>query len=353
MLRMKPEDKCYYDFASLGEVMLRFDPGEGRIRNARSFNVYEGGGEYNVAQGIASCFGKKSAAVTALADNEIGRLIENLMLADGVECSFVKLTPCDGMGKDVRNGLNFTERGFGARKGLGVSDRANTAAGQLRPSDIDWDKLFGEKGVRWFHTGGIFAALSDSSLETLLTAVKKAHEYGTVVSYDLNYRASLYASREKDCALRIAEKILPYVDVLIGNDIEYPLCMGSDLTKKCDKIASAAVLERVCEKYKNLAVACAIYISPDTNTLSAVCRADGRDYFADDYAGLEILDPVGAGDAYAAGFFYGLMQGYSFESCLAYGAGHSALSFTTPGDTSCVSLREVEAFIKGSTGFVR
>ena len=192
MMKIKSAESCQYDILSLGEVMLRFDPGEGRIRTARAFDVWEGGGEYNVARGLRSCFGLRAAIVTALVDNEVGRLIENLMLAGGVDLSHLKWVKHDGVGRAARNGLNFTERGFGLRAALGTSDRGNTAASRLAAGEIDWEHLFGYLGVRWFHTGGIFAALSESTPDVIEEVLACAKKHGTITSFDLNYRASLW-----------------------------------------------------------------------------------------------------------------------------------------------------------------
>ena len=191
-LGLRDGNDCRFDLVSLGEVMLRFDPGEGRIRNARSFRVWEGGGEYNVARGLRRCFGLRSAIVTALVDNEVGRLVEDCILQGGVDTTFVSWSPFDGTGRAARNGLNFTERGFGVRGAVGVSDRGHTAAAALRAGDVDWEHLFGELGARWFHTGGIFAALSETTPDVIAEAVAAARRHGTVVSYDLNYRPSLW-----------------------------------------------------------------------------------------------------------------------------------------------------------------
>jgi len=191
-LTIRPVDEARYDEVSLGEVMLRLDPGEGRIRSARSFVVWEGGGEYNVARGLRRCFGQRTAIITALADNDVGWLIEDLMLQGGVDTSFVQFMPFDGVGRSARNGLNFTERGFGVRGARGVSDRGHTAASQLAPDAVDWDYLFGELGVRWLHTGGIYAALSATTPDVIEAAMTAARRHGTIVSYDLNYRPSLW-----------------------------------------------------------------------------------------------------------------------------------------------------------------
>jgi 2-dehydro-3-deoxygluconokinase len=170
-LPLKPKDSCSFDQVSLGEIMLRLDPGEGRIRTARQFTVWEGGGEYNVARGLRKCFGLKTAVVTAFVDNEVGHLVEDFIMQGGVSTDFIHWRPDDGIGRTVRNGLNFTERGFGIRGAVGVPDRGNTAASQMKPGDVDWNRLFGELGVRWFHTGGIFAALSETTAALTIEAV--------------------------------------------------------------------------------------------------------------------------------------------------------------------------------------
>ena len=226
-LTIKPAGSCKYDLLALGEIMLRLDPGEGRVRCAREFKVWEGGGEYNVARGLRRCFGFKTAVATAFADNDVGRLIEDFILQGGVDTEFVRWVPFDGVGRVVRNGLNFTERGFGVRGAVGIPDRGNTAASQLKPGDFDWDNIFGKLGVRWLHTGGIFAALSDTTPPLVIECVKKAKQYGTVVSYDLNYRPSLWKSiGGQKRAQAVNKEIAQYVDVMIGNEEDFTACLG-------------------------------------------------------------------------------------------------------------------------------
>src|SRR5579862_3131175 len=193
-LVIRKKEECKWDLVSLGEVMLRLDPGDVRVATTRQFQVWEGGGEYNVARGLRRCFGLKTAVVTALADNPVGRLVEDMMLQGGVDQSHVKWVKYDGVGRTVRNGLNFTERGFGVRAALGCSDRGHTAISQSKPGDFDWEKLFGQEGARWFHCGGIFAALSETTPEVAREAMEAARRFGVVVSYDLNYRDSLWKS---------------------------------------------------------------------------------------------------------------------------------------------------------------
>src|SRR5579859_4531632 len=219
ILNVKPPGSCKYDLLALGEVMLRFDPGECRVRTARKFKVWEGGGEYNVARGLRRCFGMRTALCTAFVDNDVGRLLEDLVLQGGVETEFIRWRPFDGVGRSARNGLNFTERGFGVRGAVGISDRGHTAASQLKPGDFDWDRIFGQLGVRWFHTGGIFAALSDTTPSLILEAVQTARKHGTIVSYDLNYRPSLWQSiGGQQRAQEVNRQLAPYVDVMLGNE---------------------------------------------------------------------------------------------------------------------------------------
>ena len=341
-----------YDAVSLGEVMLRLDPGEGRIRTARSFRVWEGGGEYNVARGLRRAFGLRTAVVTALADNEIGRLVEDCMLTGGVDTSLVRWVPYDGVGNAARNGLNFTERGFGVRGAVGVSDRGHTAASQLAPGDIDWEDLFGVQGVRWFHTGGIFAALSDSAAETVIEAVTVARRHGTVVSYDLNYRPSLWkAVGGQDRAREVNRAIAPHIDVMIGNEEDFTASLGFEVEGVDDNLRTlaldsfAAMIERVADRYPEFRVIATTLRTVHSATVNdwgalAWSRSTGV-VSATHREGLEILDRVGGGDSFASGLVYGLLAGESLETAVEYGAAHGALAMTTPGDATMVSAAEV------------
>jgi len=357
ILNVKAKDVCKYDGISLGEVMLRFDPGEGRIKNAREFRVWEGGGEYNVTRGLRKCFGMNCAVVTALAENEVGRLVEDFIMQGGVDVSLIKWVPYDGIGRSVRNGLNFTERGFGVRGALGVSDRANTAASQLKKGDIDWDYIFGELGSRWLHTGGIFAALSETTPEVVLEAVQKAKKYNTIVSYDLNYRPSLWkgiGGQEK--ARAVNKEIAKYIDVMIGNEEDFTACLGfevegndADLKELniggYEKMINEAV--KIYPNFKVVATTLRTVKSATVNDWSAICWAGGRIYQARNYDGLEIMDRVGGGDSFASGLIYGLMTTGDPEKAVNYGAAHGALAMTTPGDTSMADLKEVEKVMGG------
>src|SRR5690348_5288626 len=227
ILKIKPAGSCKYDLVALGEIMLRLDPGEGRVRTAREFKAWEGGGEYNVARGLRRCFGLRTAVCTAFADNDVGRLIEDFILQGGVDTALIHWRPYDGVGRTVRNGLNFTERGFGVRGAVGIPDRGHTAAAQLKPGDFDWDDLFGKQGVRWLHTGGIFAALSDSTAALAEEAAAAAKRHGTIVSYDLNYRPSLWKGiGGHKRAQEVNRRIARHVDVMIGNEEDFTACLG-------------------------------------------------------------------------------------------------------------------------------
>jgi 2-dehydro-3-deoxygluconokinase len=370
-----------FDLISLGEVMLRFDPGEGRIKNARNFNVFEGGGEYNVARGLRRCFNMKTAVITAFADNDVGRLCEDLILQGGVDTRFIKWLPFDGVGRAARNGLNFVERGFGIRGAKSVSDRAYTAISQLKAADIDFDEI----ETRFFHTGGIFAGLSKTSAETALAAVKAAHERGITISFDLNYRASLWKEHGGLSRCReVCREIAKYVDVMIGNEEDFTACLGyeiendrftdNNLTSSSltddnltdDSLTNgslaggnflslnlesyAKMIDRAFSDYPNFKFIASTLRTVKTATINGwtAVLSDGKNlYRGMDFPALEILDRVGGGDSFASGLIFGLLTGKYPETALNYGIAHGALAMTTPGDTSMASLAEVEAIING------
>ena len=342
--------------------MLRLDPGDKRVKNARNFRVREGGGEYNVARGLRRCFGQRTAVLTAFADNEIGRLLEDLILQGGVDSSFIKWEAFDGVGRNCRNGLNFTERGFGVRGALGVSDRGHTAASKIKPEDFDFEELFGKQGVRCFHTGGIFAALSDTTAETIIEALIIAKKYGTLVSYDLNYRPSLWKNFGGLArAQEVNKEIAPYVDVMIGNEEDFSACLGFELEgadknlKKIDAEAYASMIKKVVEAYPNfklVANSLREVKSAGLNDWSAICYADGQVYEGIKFESLEIYDRIGGGDSFASGLIYGLLEGLPVQEALNYGIAHGALAMTGPGDTSMASLKEVKGLLEGKTARV-
>lgn len=362
MLELRKKENCAYDMLALGEVMLRLDPGDTRIRTTRSFRAWEGGGEYNVARGLRRCFGFKTAVVTAFADNDVGRLIEDFILQGGVDTSLIKWIEYDGIGRTVRNGLNFTERGYGIRGAGGVSDRGNTAVSQLKPGDIDWEYIFGTLGVRWFHTGGIFAALSEGTAQTVIEAVKIAKKYGTIVSYDLNYRPSLWkAIGGKEKAQQVNKAIAPYIDVMIGNEEDFTACLGFEIEgndenlKKLNLDGYEKMLGEVTKVYPNfkvIATTLRTVRSASINDWSAMVYSNGEVFKGLELPALEIYDRVGGGDSFASGLIYGLMTYDDAKIAVNYGIAHGALAMTTPGDTSTAVLKEVENIIKGGSARV-
>ena len=362
-LDVKPAADCRYDAVSLGEIMLRLDPGEGRIRTARSFRAWEGGGEYNVVRGLRRCFGYRAAVLTAFADNEVGRLMEDFVLQGGVDTSYIKWMPTDGMGRSCRNGLNFTERGFGIRGALGCSDRANTAISKMRAEDFDLERLFGRDGVRWLHTGGIYAALSETSAETAVEVIRTAKKYGTVVSYDLNYRPSMWSAiGGKEKAQAVNKEITKYVDVMIGNEEDFTACLGFEVEGNDEDLKSlhlegyrkmVGTAARTYPNFKVVATTLRTVKTATVNDWSAIVWADGEVYKAKDYKDLEILDRVGGGDSFASGLIFGLMETGDPETAVNYGAAHGALAMTTPGDTTMASRAEVEAIMRGAGARVK
>ncbi|WP_040621219.1 sugar kinase [Rhodovulum sp. PH10] len=356
-LTLRSAESTRYDCVALGEVMLRLDPGFDRVRDARRFTVWEGGGEYNVARAIRKVWGLRAAVVTALPDNDVGLLAEDLMLAGGVDTSHVLWRPHDGIGVSTRLGLNFTEKGFGGRAALGCIDRGHSAASQLRPGEVDWDTLFGEQGVRWFHTGGIFAGLADTTAEAVLEAVKIAHRHGTVVSYDLNFRASLWKGRGgADGARAVNRMIAPHVDVLIGNQEDFVQRLGIDATlphpgaTQFDDANAVTVLTAAACRWPNVSVIATTQRDAKTagfNDWGALVWADGRVHRAPMHENLEIFDRMGGGDGFASGLAYGFLAGQGPQAAVEYGVAHGALAMSTPGDVSMVSRKEVEALIAG------
>lgn len=358
ILNLRPKEECKYDCISLGEIMLRLDPGDTRIRTTRQFTVWEGGGEYNVARGLRRCFRLNTAVVTAFADNDIGRLVEDFIMQGGVDVSYIKWLPFDGIGRTVRNGLNFTERGFGLRGALGVSDRGNTAASQLKKGDIDWEQIFGRDGSRWFHTGGIFAGLSETTPEVIIEAMQVARKYGTIVSYDLNYRPSLWKTTGgKEKAQEVNRELAKYVDVMIGNEEDYTASLGFEVEgvdknlSKLDTGNFKKMIVKAVKEYPNFKVTgttLRTVKSASINSWGAICWAGGEFYEAILREDMEIYDRVGGGDSFASGLIFGLLTQDDPQVAVEYGAAHGALAMTTPGDTSMATRSEVENLMKGA-----
>jgi 2-dehydro-3-deoxygluconokinase len=362
VLDIRPASECRFDLVALGEVMLRLDPGEERIATTRTFRVWEGGGEYNVARGLGRCFGLRTAIVTALADNPVGRLIEDLMRTGGVDVSHVRWVPYDGVGRSVRNGLNFTERGFGVRGPLGCSDRGYTAASQLRPGDVDWRALFEAEPTRWFHCGGIFAGLSETAAGVAEEAMLAAREAGAVVSYDLNFRPSLWqgigGGRR---AIEVNRMLAPLVDVMFGNEEDFNAALGYEIAgadasfSLLDPDSYATMLRDVVTDFPGLrliATSLRVAHSASSNDWGGVCLAGGRVFAAELRERLEILDRVGGGDSFASGLIYGFLTELPTEEALEVAVAHGALAMTTPGDTSMATLGEVKRLAAGGSARV-
>jgi 2-dehydro-3-deoxygluconokinase len=360
ILPLRPASECRYDLVALGEVMLRLDPGDGRVATTRTFAVSEGGGEYNVARGLKRCFGLRAGLVSALADNQVGRLIEDLLFQGGVERAHLDWREYDGVGRAVRNPLNFTERGFGVRGALGCSDRGHSAASQLKPGDVDWDRIFGADGVRWFHTGGVFSALSASTRDLAAEAMQAARRHGTVVSYDLNFRASLWQHAEVAPA-DVNRRLVQHAHVVVGNEEDYAAALGYSLEGvgqdhlNLDTAIYQRMLAKVVADFPELAIAAATLRRVRTasvNDWNGVCQT--RDSFHEGRAmpALEIFDRVGGGDSFVSGLAYGLLSDLDVETALAYGIAHGALAMTTPGDTSMATLAEVRRLAAGRSARV-
>jgi 2-dehydro-3-deoxygluconokinase len=361
-LTIKPAKDAVFDQISLGEVMLRLDPGETRIRTAREFRAWEGGGEYNTSRGLRKCFGYRTAVATSLVDNEVGHLVEDFIMQGGVATEYIKWREDDGIGRTVRNGLNFTERGFGVRGAVGVPDRGNTAASQLKPGDFDWEHIFGKLGVRWFHTGGIFAALSETTAALTIEAVKAAKKHGTIVSYDLNYRPSLWKTiGGLKKAREVNREIAKYVDVMIGNEEDFTASLGFEVKGADEHLTSIeidafkAMIKTAVAEFPNFKVAATTLrevITATVNNWGAILYHDGHFHESRAYPGLEILDRVGGGDSFASGVQFGFLEFNDPKKAVEYGAAHGAFASTTPGDTSMATRKEVEKLMKGGSARV-
>jgi 2-dehydro-3-deoxygluconokinase len=354
-----PDSPRRWDCLSLGEVMLRLDPGESRIHTARHFQVWEGGGEYNVARGLRRCFGLRTAIATALADNPVGRLVEDLILQGGVDTSLLRWVPYDGVGRTVRNGLNFTERGFGVRAAAGCSDRGHTAVSQLKPGDFDWPAIFGnQNATKWFHTGGIFAALSASTAEVAAEAICAARRHATPVSYDLNFRDSLWKSiGGKAKAQEVNRELVGKVDLLLGNEEDFSAMLGVHIKGVGEDFAELPIagyeemLREVAAAYPNLKlIASTLRTAPTAsrNAWGAIALYEDQIVHVPQRE-IDILDRVGGGDSFASGLIYGLLAAKPIEWAVRCGVAHGALAMTTPGDTSMATLAEVERVLKGGS----
>lgn len=327
---------------ALGEVMLRFDPGSTRVHTTRQFNVWEGGGEYNVVRGLRRTFGQRAAIVTALVDNPVGRLIEDLLLQAGVDTRHVSWREHDGVGRECRNGLNFTDRGFGPRAGVGVYDRGHTAISQLTPGQVNWGEVFADR-PRVFHTGGIFAALGERTPEVALEGMRAAKAHGAVVSFDLNYRDSLWRGQRRDVRA-VMHELVSEADVLFGNAEQFAVCLGHEVGGDGPELTGAAAVSWVIEQFPKLrGVFCTTRHASDASShrWGAVAAWQGERVTIGEQT-VAVHDRVGGGDAAAAGFLYGVLSNRGAAWAAKCAVVHGALAMSTPGDNSMVTLGEVE-----------
>jgi 2-dehydro-3-deoxygluconokinase len=340
--------------------MIRLSPaGHGCIEFAPTLEVWVGGGEYNVAYAL-SRLGLRTGWIGGLNTSPMGRLIANHARAVGMDISHAVTRKYDGVGKVDRIGLNFTEVGHSKRASTTLYDRGHSATAGMKPGDVNWAKLFREQGVRWLHTGGIYAALSDGTRRVVAEAVKAAHKAGTIVSYDLNFRSKLWSSKE---AIETTKPLVPYIDCLIGNEEDFQKVLGYevegvDVEKggALDTAAFKTMVNRVVKDYPNVKVVGTTLRGVKTalvNDWSAIMWHDGKFYDGPQFPDLEIEDRVGGGDGFASGFTYGFLSGKSPQECVDLGVAHGALLMTTRGDSSQITLDELQHVAAGGSARIK
>jgi len=359
MLNLRPADSCRYDLLSLGECMIRLSPpGHGRIEFSPVLEVWVGGGEYNVGYAL-SRLGLRTGFISRLVDNPLGQIVVNHARAVGMDTGPVVMAKYDGLGRADRMGLNFTEVGTGVRPSVTLYDRGHSAASHMKPEDVDWNGLFGKQGARWFHTGGIFTALSDSCAATCLKALEAAKSAGTVTSYDLNFRSKLWTAAE---AQRKTKALIPHIDCLIGNEEDFQKVLGFEIKGQDESLSALdtgaykKMVEKVVETYPNIKVVGTTLREVKSglvNNWSAILYVDGQFYESRRYENLEIEDRVGGGDGFCSGFAYGFLSGRGALECVELGAAHGALLQTTRGDTSQIGLEELMHVFKGGSARIR
>jgi 2-dehydro-3-deoxygluconokinase len=358
-LKIQSASECEFDLLTLGECMIRLSPpGHQRIELTPVFEAYAGGGEYNVAYAL-SRFGMRTGWVSRLVDNQLGHFIRNHAKSSGMDMSEVIWVPYDGVGRAERIGLNFSEVGIGIRSSVTLYDRGNTAVSHMKPGEVDWKRIFTKKKVRWFHTGGIFTALSDSCAEVAAEAMKAAHDSGTIVSYDLNFRSKLWSSKK---AIEVTKKLIPFIDILIGNEEDFQKVLGfevegTDINLKTLPIeAYKKMVKKVVATYPSIqAVGTTLreVLSGLLNNWSAIMYYDGIFYQSKKYEHLEIEDRIGGGDGFCSGFIYGLLHNMTPQECVEMGTAHGALLQSTRGDTSMVTMEEIRHVMVGGSARIK
>ncbi len=359
MLTIRNAKDVKLDLVSLGECMIRLSPpGHGRIEFANTLEVWAGGGEYNVAYALAR-LGLRTGFASRLVDNPVGRIILNHARSVGMDVSHVAIAKYDGVGKADRIGLNFTEVGTGVRASVTMYDRGHSAAMNLKPGMIDFNKLFKEQGARWMHTGGIFTALSDGTAAVCKEAILAAKSAGTIVSYDLNFRSKLWSSQK---AQQVTKELVPHLDCLIGNEEDFQKVLGFEVEgvdenlSALDTSAYKKMVEKVVKAYPNVKVVGTTLREVKSglvNNWSAILYVDGKFYESRRFDNLEIEDRVGGGDGFSSGFAYGFLNGKTPQECVDLGAAHGALLQTTRGDTSQIDLEELMHVFKGGSARIK
>ena len=357
-MRIRDAKDARLDLLSLGECMIRLSPeGRQRIEFSSRFEAWVGGGEYNVAYAAAR-MGLRAGWVSRLPDNYVAMMIHQHARGAGLDLSHVVWVPYDGVGRQDRVGLNWTEVGTGVRGSVTMYDRGHSAASRMKPGDVDWKKVFAG-GIRWFHTGGIWSALSPSTAGVALEALKAAHEAGVVTSYDLNFRSKLWSAKDARAA---TEKLIPFIKVLIGNEEDFIKVLGMKIEgvkedfKGLEVGSYKAMVSRVVKQYPQVeAVGTTLreVVSGLVNHWSAILYCEGKFYESRRYENLEIEDRVGGGDGFAGGVIYGLLSGRGPQEAVEWGAAHGALAQSTRGDTSMVTLEEVEHVVKGGSARIK
>jgi 2-dehydro-3-deoxygluconokinase len=358
-LTLRPATDTELDILTIGECMIRFSPpGHQRIEMTPVMEMSVGGGEYNVSYAL-SRYGLRGGWVARLVDNPLGQCIRNHARSSGMDVSEILWVPYDGVGRADRIGINFTEVGIGVRASTTIYDRGHSSTAHLKPGDIDWKRIFGKRKVRWFHTGGIFPALSDSCADVTLEALKAAHDAGTVVSYDLNFRSKLWSSKK---AIEVTKKLVPYIDVLIGNEEDFQKVLGFDVEgtdanlRQLPVEAYKKMVTRVVTEYPNVKMVGTTLrevVTGLVNNWSAIVWYDGKFYQSRQYERLEIEDRVGGGDGFCSGLIYGMLTGMPVSDCIEMGAAHGALLQSTRGDTSMVTMDEVRHVMAGGSARIK
>jgi 2-dehydro-3-deoxygluconokinase len=346
------------DLVSLGALVHRLDPGIIPFRKATQCQIHVSGGEFNVAANLADCFRLKTGMATAMVDYPVGDLIAERVRAMGVK-AFYKHFQHDGV-RGPNMATVYSDRGQGVRAPVVFYNRCNEAGAQLKPGDFDWQAIFAD-GVRWFHSGGIFAALSPTTAEVIIEGMKAAKAAGAVVSFDLNYRAKLWnISGGHDRAVAVLDRIVKNVDVLVGNEEDLQLGLGVPgpevaAKSKLDPSAFLAMIDQVIKKHPQIKIVATTLRevhSTNRHSWGAVAWVEGESCVAPTCE-LDVLDRVGGGDGYAAGFFYGLLAGGEPQEAVKLGWAHGALLTTFPGDTTMATLEQVRAFAKGGSARIQ